>query len=313
MEIPVDDQTTWWCLKAGRGGVLEDDWIDQDIVTIGWGETGDFRNLGKAEFRDKDPSHNQQLSKFLGYHEKGMRAGDVVVAYAPDKGHVSGVGVVDEPQYNPEQAFRYLTDDEARKAGVQDHYFSRPVSWFDWGTPVAVSDLSKQYQVNGQYQLPTPLTLNQYGSLKTDRDRIETLADEIYNSETVDTSDGGFGPERESEIQDWIVDNIRTLELSNPREEVQSSVGRMDILAESDTGETIIEVKFGRAGDRALGQLLGYMGARSTEIDSSITGIIVAESFTTRVKSAVSVIENVSLYKFKVRSTLEVVDSPSPM
>lgn len=33
MEIAVDEETMWWCLKAGRGGVLEDDWLDRGIVT----------------------------------------------------------------------------------------------------------------------------------------------------------------------------------------------------------------------------------------------------------------------------------------
>jgi hypothetical protein len=306
VDIPVDDDTTWWCLKAGRGGVLEDDWIDRGIVTTGWGDSaGDFRDQEPEEFRNNDPSHNNQLSKFIGYHNGGMADGDVVIAYAPGKGHLTGVGEVGDIRYDEDQTFRYLGEEQANEAMVADHYYWRPISWFDWGTPVSVSDLSKRYQVNGSDQIPTPMTLNQYGTLATDRDRIETLAEEISETETVETSGDGFGPERESQIQEWVADNIRTLGLYNPQREVRTEVGRVDILAESDDGEAVIEIKYGRAGDRALGQLLGYMGSRSESESKSVEGILVAGSFTSRVEYAVSALERVSLYEFNVSTSLQ--------
>ena len=305
MEIPVDEETTWWCLKAGRGGVLEDDWLNRGIVTTGWGDDGgDFRDVSPEAFRQNDPSHNNQLSKFVGYHTDGMEDGDVVISYAPEKGHIVGVGEVGEIRYDDEQRFQYLTEEEAKDAKVQDHYYWRSVSWFEWGTPVLVSDLSKRYQVKGAAQLPTPMTLNQYGSLATDGDRIETLATEISETETVDTSGDGFGPERESQIQDWVADNTQSVGLYNPRKEIRTEAGRIDILAEDEHGEAAIEIKYGRAGDRALGQLLGYMGAREDERSGSVRGILVAESFTTRVKHAVSRLDDVSLYEFSVSTSL---------
>lgn len=310
MEIPVSDETTWWCLKAGRGGVLEDDWLERSIVTTGWGNSGgDFRDVTSEEFQNRDESHNKQLSKFIGYHDEAMAEGDVVIAYAPEKGHISGVGTVGAIRYDEEQTFRYLSEEEAREAQVQDHYYWRPVSWFEWGTPVQVTDLSKRYQVNGSDQIPTPMTLNQYGTLATHRDRIETLAEEINDSETVITSGDGFGPERESQIQDWVVSNIRSLDLYNPSKEVRTAVGRIDVLAESAVGETVIEIKYGSAGDRALGQLLGYLGARGSETASPVQGILIAEDFTNRVRQAVSALDSVSLYKFEVQTTLEPVQA----
>jgi len=120
MEIPVDEETTWWCLKAGRGGVLEDDWLNRGIVTTGWGDDGgDFRDVSPAEFRENDPSHNNQLSKFVGYHNDGMEDGDVVISYAPEKGHIVGVGEVGEIRYDDEQRFQYLTEEEAKDAKVK--------------------------------------------------------------------------------------------------------------------------------------------------------------------------------------------------
>lgn len=293
----------WWRLKAGRDGVLEDDWLDRGIVTIGWGmHVGDFREMSPSEFRDDDP--DGQASKFIGHHDEGMASGDVVIVYAPSKGHISGVGKVGEPKYDEDVSWRYLSEEEAQEAGVVDHYYWRPVEWFDWGTPVAVSDLSQRYQVNGPDQIPTPGTLSRFGTLAEDTDRIKPLVEELYECETVDTSGGGFGPEKESQIQDWVVNNIKTLDLFNPRKEVRTSVGRVDVLAESEEGEAIIEIKQGRAGDRALGQLLGYVGARQEEIGEDVEGILVAEAFTSRLQVAASAIESIRLFEFRVSTEL---------
>lgn len=306
MEIPVDDDTMWWCLKAGRGEVLEDDWLERSMVSTGWAEAGgDFRDMEPAEFRENDPDPQYQPSKFIGYHDRGMDEGDVVIAYAPEKGHVSGVGKVGEIHCDPDQTWRYLSEEEAKEAMVLDHYYCRPISWFDWGTPVRVSDLSKRYQVNGFDQIPTPMTLHRYGTLEEDRDKIETLAREIYDSETVETSGDGFGPNKESQIRDWIVDNIREFGLYNPRLEVRTSVGRIDVLAESEDKDSVIEIKHGRAGDRALGQLLGYMGARSEETSSNVDGILIAESFTSRVQNAAIILNDVELYHFNVTTSVK--------
>ena len=105
-----------------------------------------------------------------------MEEGDVVISYASGKGHIVGVGGVGEIRYDDEQRFQYLFEEEAKDEKVQDRYYWRSISWFEWGTPVLVSDLSKRYQINGSDQIPTPMTLNQHGSLATDNGRIENLA-----------------------------------------------------------------------------------------------------------------------------------------
>ena len=304
MDIQVSDDTMWWCLKAGRGGVLEDDWIDRGIVTTGWGrDSPDFTEVSEAEFRANDDSQ-KQLSKFVGYDENGMSEGDVVIAYAPEKGHVSGVGIVGSAHYDENQTFRYLTEEEAEDAQVADHYYWRPVTWFDRGTPARVPDLSKRFQVNGSDQIPSPGTLNRYGTLAEKRDRIESFVEEVREAETVNTSEDGFGPNREAQIQDWVVTNIRELGLHNPRREFSTDVGRIDVLADSENGKAVIEIKRGRAGDRALGQLLGYMGARGESTGSHPQGMLIAESFTTRVRKAVSGLDDVSLHQFEVQTTV---------
>jgi hypothetical protein len=304
-QFPVDAETAWWCLKAGRGGVLEDDWLDRRFVSVGWGDEGpDYREHDPASFRERDPSHRNQLSKFMGCHDEGMQTGDVVIAYAPEKGNVSGVGRVGEPKYDPDRTFRHLTEEQAAQAQVDDHYYWRPVSWFDWGTPVAVSHLSRRFQVNGRDQIPTPATLYRFGTLASDDDRIETLVEEIHAAETVDSSPDEFGPDRETEIQEWVVANARELGLVNPRREVKTDVGRIDVLAEDDNSEVVVELKRGRAGDRAIGQLLGYMGARRNDSSTPVRGLLIAESFTPRAREAASIIETVSLFEFDVTTSV---------
>jgi RecB family endonuclease NucS len=55
--------------------------------------------------------------------------------------------------------------------------------------------------------------------------------------------------------------------------------GRIDITAEDRRGATVvIELKRGKAGRRAIGQILGYMGALMLR-KKSIRGILVAKKF----------------------------------
>lgn len=306
-QLPVDEATTWWRLTAGRGGVLEDDWLDGRYVSVGWGEAGpdlDDPDVDAATVIERDPSPDGQLSAFLGYDE-GIEAGDVVVAYAPEKGHVTGVGRVGEVKYDPDRTYRYLTAEEAATAGVDDHDYWRPVSWFDWGTPVAVSELPARYHATGADRLATEATLARYGSLAADRDRLETLAEAVRTAETAAGTDGaGAGAARESELADWVVANAADLGVSAPRREVATDVGRIDVLATDDQSEVVIEVRRGRAGDRAIGQLLGYMGARRNDSSTPVRGLLIAESFTPRAREAASIIETISLFEFDVTTSV---------
>lgn len=302
----IAEDATWWRLKAGRGGVLERDWVDRNIVTIGWGNNApDFPSVSPSDFVENDPSSGNQLSKFVGYHSEGISEGDVVVVYAPSKGHVSGVGKVGEIQHKPEQSFQYLSPEEEEEYKVADHYFIRPVDWFDWGTPVLLNDLPTRFQVQEEDQIPTPPTLQRFGNIDSERDRIESLRDAVKGAETIEPSKGGFGPEQEAQIQEWVTDNIRQLGGYNARREVGTQVGRIDVLADTDDGEVVIEIKRGRAGDRALGQLLGYVSRRQEEVDEGeVRGLLIAENFTKRVKIAVEKVDNVGAKKFNVETNL---------
>lgn len=311
-DVNLDDASkdaVWWRLKAGREGVLEDDWIDRSIVTTGWGRSApDYPPESPEDFVEEDSSPNKQLSKFVGLHSDGMSEGDIVIVYAPGKGHVSGVGEVGEVRFDPEQSFRYLNSEEEEEYQVADHHFIRPVEWFDWGTPVLLNDLPRRFQVQQKDQIPTPPTLQPFGTLETDRERIEALQTAVTSAETISSEGEGFGPDQEDQIQQWVAENIRQLGGYNSRREVGTQVGRIDVLAETEGGEIVIEVKQGRAGDRALGQLLGYLACRRQEkVDQEVKGLLVAESFTQRMKMAVEAVDGVDLRQFTVETSLNQV------
>jgi endonuclease len=68
------------------------------------------------------------------------------------------------------------------------------------------------------------------------------------------------------------------LEISDGGEEQMVESGRIDITAKDRNGATVvIELKAGKAGRRAIGQILAYMGD-FTQDKKQIRGIVVAEA-----------------------------------
>lgn len=95
----------------------------------------------------------------------------------------------------------------------------------------------------------------------------------------------------EAIIRDSI--DVQKLGLAFVATEYSTSLGRIDILAEDESGNNIpIEIKIGSAGDSAIGQLLGYMKALGVE-----HGIIIANEFSARVK-AIAPSLGIKLYPF---------------
>ncbi len=84
-------------------------------------------------------------------------------------------------------------------------------------------------------------------------------------------------------------------------------VGRIDILAiDSRENCVVIELKAGEADDRVCGQILRYMGWVKLNLvkDGKIVrGIIVANSFTKRMKYAADALPNIVLKRYEVNFT----------
>ena len=77
--------------------------------------------------------------------------------------------------------------------------------------------------------------------------------------------------------------------------------GFIDITAQDSSGATIvIELKAGVAGQRAVAQILSYMGDVAEE-DSDVRGILVASEFDTKALAASRMVPSLILRKYSVR------------
>jgi hypothetical protein len=81
--------------------------------------------------------------------------------------------------------------------------------------------------------------------------------------------------------------------------------GFIDITAKDINGTTVvIELKTGVAGQRAVAQILSYMGDVFTEeMGAKVRGILVASGFDSKAKAAAKMIPHLSLKKYSVRFT----------
>jgi hypothetical protein len=79
--------------------------------------------------------------------------------------------------------------------------------------------------------------------------------------------------------------------------------GFIDITARDASGTTIvIELKAGPAGQRAVAQILSYMGDVAAEDESGkVRGILVASSFDAKAKAAAKMVPSLILRKYSVR------------
>ena len=90
----------------------------------------------------------------------------------------------------------------------------------------------------------------------------------------------------------------------------QTDSGTIDILAVSKDRKEflVVELKKGRAGDRVLGQVQRYMGHVQNEMcenGETVKGAIVAFSEDPKLKTALSVANNVDLYGYEIDFKLE--------
>ncbi len=111
-----------------------------------------------------------------------------------------------------------------------------------------------------------------------------------------------FGLERD--MQDAIRENIIQLEdgleiIDNGLERKVAS-GFIDIMAKDSNGcLVVIELKAGKAQDAVVAQILGYMGDIAQEENQLVRGIIVAEDFNQRLRSASKAIPNLDLKSYR--------------
>lgn len=124
----------------------------------------------------------------------------------------------------------------------------------------------------------------------------------------------------EEHLQDFLIRNLSTIKKhklklfeDNERrgKEYPTEVGPIDILTIDENGDFFVfETKLSRGMDRALGQLLRYMGwvKKNLAKDKTVYGIIVANKMDEKIKYAVEVTPNVSLCEYEMKFDINFLD-----
>jgi hypothetical protein len=156
-------------------------------------------------------------------------------------------------------------------------------------------DAVKRYQKFRMDQASVDLALSENQGLTTEK---------AINDEEVGQRIG-----LERDMQAALRNGIEQLEngLSIIDDGAERSVesGFIDITAQDSTGTVVvIELKTGVAGQRAVAQILSYMGDIVAEQDGAkVRGILVASDFDSKAKAAARVIPDLALRKYSVRFT----------
>lgn len=126
----------------------------------------------------------------------------------------------------------------------------------------------------------------------------------------------------ESHLRDFIARNIASIKLHgltlrlyvDPSGrngiEYPTDVGPIDVLAEESNGDLVVfELKLSKGPDRAVGQALRYMGWVNKHLAAGkeVSGVIVAHEIDEKLKYAVSVAPNITVFEYKVRFDLNQV------
>lgn len=163
------------------------------------------------------------------------------------------------------------------------------------------------------------LEKDEYGNLKVVQS-IEDPSDTDFITEEIDT--GEVTPVEQSmlfplekQLRDFIAGNIQSIAVNceelqlyvdeNGRDGVEypTGVGPIDILAKDKYGNFVVfELKLRRGPDRAIGQLLRYMGwiKQNLAQTTNVKGVIVAQTVDEKLKFAASIVIDVSLFEYEL-------------
>lgn len=275
-----------WKIRAGRSGKYWESWKKNSIITIGW-DVGDLRDLNWEEtkeileekYPDSSPGITAgQMRTVAGVREedeKNVKVGDIVVVL----GEATVLGIA-----NVVGEYKYVKD------GIEEnktHTYQRYVEYLFEG-PVRIRDLPERFRLGGEYSLHLVSTINEFGNAS--EEVINELLEILKELEKV-SGEETFIEFSEGSLQDYIERNYKELneDIVELEGEYPTPVGNADFRCETKNGEIlVIETKIGTANDSAVGQILGYMNAIRQDLKGQkVRGLIIAEGFTERVKSAV--------------------------
>ena len=143
-----------------------------------------------------------------------------------------------------------------------------------------------------------------------------------YAIETPENQDDEFLFPLESHLRDFVALNIgsikvhglslRLYEDASGRNGVEfpTDVGPIDVFAQNSDGDFVVfELKLSRGPDRALGQILRYMGWVNKHLAAGkkVLGVIVARDIDEKLKYAISLVPNITVFEYKMRFDLNQV------
>jgi hypothetical protein len=123
----------------------------------------------------------------------------------------------------------------------------------------------------------------------------------------------------EQQLEDFIIENwnetvlgkkynLITEEGNLKSQQYQTSIGRIDILAQdkSDKSYVVIELKRNQTSDDTVGQILRYMGwVKENLKDDNVKGIIVAGKYDEKLQLASSMVDKVDVFIYEVNFSLK--------
>lgn len=292
----------------GRQGVYRDEAISGGYIGAGWLPEVDLSNELEGDWRSFNKKfipiyleHRPAKTKIAAGLACGMlfticktiNIGDIVLS--PDGKGFYFIGEV-------------TGDYEFHSSSNLPH--RRSVRWFD--QKIAKQDMTDSLR-HSAGSIGTVSDLSRYA------EELERLLSGKSFSSPDQEDAGSFAMEKH--LEDFLVQNWNHTELGQKYDiyeeegemvgqQYPSDTGPMDILAISkDKKELlVVELKRGRVGDAVVGQVLRYMGFVKDELaesDQTVKGIVIALEDDIRIRRALSVLQNIDFYLYKISFKLE--------
>ena len=151
---------------------------------------------------------------------------------------------------------------------------------------------------------------DEYGKLTVHQTGLDEVEDDGHTEEEKEL----LFP-LESHLRDFIAQNIEAIKVNghkvklytdeNDREGIEypTDVGVIDILSVDEADNFVVfELKLSRGVDKAIGQILRYMGwvKKNLSNNKDVKGVIVAKNVDEKLKYAASIIPDISLFEYEL-------------
>ncbi len=299
---------SYYRMMLGQKGVYLDEAVASGFIGAGWLPetdlsnelTGDWRSFNE-KFRSVYLEQNPGKTKIAAGLAcgmlfticKGINIGDIVLS--PDGNGFYFVGEV-----TGDYTFHLSSNLPHR----------RSVRWFD--QKISRQDMTDSLQ-HSAGSIGTVSNISKYA------EELERLLSGQLSHNPDQEDAGAFAMEKH--LEDFLVQNWNQTELGQKYDiyeeegemvgqQYPSDTGPMDILAISkDKKELlVVELKRGRVGDAVVGQVLRYMGFVKDELaepNQTVKGIVIALEDDIRIRRALSIIQNIDFYLYKISFKLE--------